>query len=414
MLVRSLLKLLVVWKLGVWWGRHVAQRDLSASAPRVESPNRRRAGPTVALLTIVLGSAIAVLTITVGRDRLIVNDLPSNEGRGIAVLGPARDPEVAGVVVSVTTEVGKCGDPVWVTVSAAGTAEYWQRNRDSIPARRASFVVAVEDPTISHISVGASDWVSDPTVTPDVEQTRDVRIRKVERSKSATLLIVDVEGVRERWTPVLARFQTRWLQERSDHSCYVELPALTGPAAMSAFEPKRLLELANSVTGGASTSAVSPAEIVSRGATTLAYNTLVVRGGRRDPDDTQPAPTTTRSSSTVWECRERFPLPASQGGRVEPGEVQADGSFEVVPGLVFNAHTPSAMAFRQEAYDRGTFRAAGCDAVAAINESGAGAARDLDLLWLGAALGLGLALIAQGALAVLEALRDRDQRRRVS
>ncbi|MFL5816993.1 MAG: hypothetical protein ACJ76L_05260 [Conexibacter sp.] len=133
-------------------------------------------------------------------------------------------------------------------------------------------------------------------------------------------------------------------------------------------------------------------------ATLLAYNSLNFYGGSVDLAQTRPSPAMQSDTSMTWQCEERFPLPL-------PPSPRAYRRDELVPGLVMEPETRGA-AFTEHAFRRGSFRSEGCTGLATLVEGGANTLRDVRLLLLGAFVGLGLALFAQGAIAALQARVD--------
>jgi hypothetical protein len=108
--------------------------------------------------------------------------------------------------------------------------------------------------------------------------------------------------------------------------------------------------------------------------------------GSLDPGGSLPAPNQVSERTVIWECEERHALvglPTIE--QLERGETS--------PGIV---SAPDGIAFTEDVYRRQPFRYAGCSALAVIRETGSDTTRDVDLLLVGAALGLALSFIGTG------------------
>jgi hypothetical protein len=297
-----------------------------------------------------------------------------------------------------------------VTVTAAGTAEYWQAGAKSVRPD-ASFALAIEDPHITGVTSGVASGTAalDPTIVPLALGNRAVKGPErvtVRRNAESTVVTGRVPGWERTWVPIFVHFQADWARSRSHGSCYVRLPMLTGIDAVAA------LSTAAGTSAGGSTALtralrMNDDEIVGGEATALAYNSLVVYGGRTDPAASVPTPRLRRGLTSVWRCADSTET-LSQIAR-------GKRSGQPLPGIVFNRARPSGgLAFTDGEYRRELSGAAGCGATAEIDESGASTRRDLFLLLLGGTVGLGLTLIVEGFLTLLrEAAELREMRRQL-
>jgi len=332
----------------------------------------------VARLATVLGLLLVIAAVIVASQRLDTKDPPFERAPGIAFLGPATDVMRKGIVVSVATEVTTCDAPIDVTVTATGTAEYWRRNRAHIP-RRAPFAFSVRDADISNIQVASGLFQEglDPTIPslPRSVVRGGERLRATVRRKDDTTKIAGhISGWRDNWHPIELRFTADWLARRDARSCYLRLPALVG------------LTVADFGYGDARSRA-----------TLLAHNNLTFFGGTIDASSSRPPPDLWSSVSAVWQCEDPFPALGASRQPLNPRDFL--GRSRLGGGLIVLG--PKGLAYSERAYRRGTFRASGCDALATMQQRGAGVRRDLEVLVLGAVLALGLALIVEGQITKL-------------
>jgi hypothetical protein len=174
-------------------------------------------------------------------------------------------------------------------------------------------------------------------------------------------------------------FFANWLAPRGRGSCFVRLPALVGTGSIALL--------------GAS---LDPSGILQ------AFNNLTVYGGSLDPSSSLPPPTTFASPTSAWQCVNSVPPTRS-------ASPEATRRGEVAPGIV---PTPSGhgVAFTEGVFRRSRPAAQTCGGVAVVKEAGSDARRDLELLILGAVIGLALALIIQGVMTVAQGYSEQSRR----
>ena len=340
--------------------------------------------PTAVLLCLV-GSALLVASVAYGRNHLTTDDPPIGGDHAIAFRGPASEVKRRGIIIATSVAVSDCKSTIGVAVEATGTGEYWQRHRRVIPAD-GKFAFVIRDPKITDVKVGYGSVTTaldptNPSIVPYTPAPQKEPIRDVEvtRRKETTTVTGSIRGWRDSWTPVRLDFRADWLLPRSDASCYLRLPSLTGVSARP------------TVSG--------------RDGTLLAFNNLVVFGGAVDPANSRPAPDLFSGSRSAWKCEEASP---DLRRPPTPDELRRG---ELGGGLVFSG---KGLAFEERVYRRGTFRYGGCDALATIDESGASATRDLQILIVGGVLGLALALMVQGFVGLVQALLSARAAKRIA
>ncbi len=318
-------------------------------------------------------------------------------GEAVEFLGPADDVVTRGIILGVSVEVLICDRPVEVTVTAAGTAEYWEENKASIPYGRGRFAFVISDPSIRRVSVEEGSELNSmdsslplPGLGSDGGESPIEYV--VRRNDEAIAIAGSVSRWRQTWEPLAIRFVADWLVPRSDGTCYVRLPALTGAGASPS------IAAAGSRTSNGHRNrrilAFDDLEAFSRGATLLAQTSVLAYGGQVDPASSRPQPSFNTNQAAIWSCEERFPTVPSLA-------IAAPRSRRLEKGIAFSS-SGEGIAFSEESYRRRSFVATGCDAIAVVEESGASSRRDLGLLVFGSAIGLGLALTVQGLLGVLD------------
>jgi hypothetical protein len=288
--------------------------------------------------------------------------------------GPAWPVKHRGIVIGTNLQASGCSAPVEVTIVVAATAEYWRRHRREIKASP-RFEFEIDDPAIGKITsglAGAEDTL-DPSrisLAPfDARSPRGVSELRVRRRDQQTVITGRVANWDRTWSPVYVHFFAEWLVQRSRGSCYARLPRLAGAGAIVlGLDPGGLLQ---------------------------AFNNLTVYGGSLDPSLSLPPPTTFASPTSAWQCVNTLP-PARSPSR----EAQRRG--EVAPGIV-PVPSGSGAALSEDLFRRSRSRGQTCGGVAVIEEAGSDVRRDLDLLILGAVIGLALALIVQGIITTAQA-----------
>jgi hypothetical protein len=360
-----------------------AVRRLEGVAEQLEEQlvrSRRRFWPGIVALG--LGAVIFLGSISWGSDRLDVSPPPTDFPHEIAFRGPGWPVTHRGIVLGTNIQVSGCHAPVEVTIVAAATAEYWRRNARDI-ARRPRFELEVDDLNLASVTAGVADLrdTLDPSgvsLAPfDKRSSRGVTGLRVRKRDDLQLTAITgrVENWHKTWSPIYVHFFAEWLAPRGRGSCFVRLPALVGTGSIALLDA-----------------------LLDPGGILQAFNNLTVYGGSLDPSSSLPAPTTFASPTSAWHCVNSVPPT-----RDASPEAQRRG--EVAPGIV---PTPSGsgVAFTEDAFRSSRVRTQTCGGVAVVEETGSDVARDLDLLIVGALIGLGLALLVQGLLTTGQAASE--------
>jgi hypothetical protein len=337
-----------------------------------------------AIVAAGLGVVLIVGSIMWGRARLDVSPPPTDFPPEIAFRGPGWPVTHRGIVIGTNLQVAGCDAPVEVTILAAATAEYWRRNRRDI-AQTPRFEFEIDGPNLVNVTAGLADARDnlDPSrlsLAPfDARSAHGVTRLRVRRRHEQTVITGRVERWDRTWSPIYVHFFAGWLAPRGRGSCFVRLPALVGTGTIGLL--------------GAS---LDPGGILQ------AFNNLTVYEGSLDPSSSLPPPTTFASPTSAWHCVNSVPPTRSASS-----EAQRRG--EVAPGIV---PTPSGsgVTFTEGAFRASRLRAQTCGGIAVVEETGSDARRDLELLILGAVIGLALALIVQGVMTIAQASSEGGRR----
>jgi hypothetical protein len=187
-----------------------------------------------ATVAAVFGALILALALTWGRTRLEISPAPFESPPAVAFSGPAPQLAKRGIVLGANLQASGCHSPVEVTIVASGTAEYWRRNRRTIP-RNARFELKVDDPTIAHVTAGLASAADNldlgnafvRAVGPR-RVARRLRCVRIQRGKDQTVVTGHIENWRRTWSAVYVHFFANWFAPRGRGSCYVRCPPASG------------------------------------------------------------------------------------------------------------------------------------------------------------------------------------------
>jgi hypothetical protein len=350
-----------------------------------------------------LAAALVIGPLAVGVPLLSQKSPRRAEPASVGFVPPVAAKPGRGFTIGLVARVRDCGEPLDVTVVAAGTAEYWLDNADRL-RERATFQLALPDVLGGKVELRPGTTATD-VVDPDTTTLRrndlpllppgDFRIDSVTRDRELTI----VRGTIRDWpgslVPVIADFKADWTEDRGLDSCFVQLPAIAGDLSILSAQRARgeAREIENLEVGPKDLSVDSRRLGIGARydpALETTYGTATVRIGKGsiDTDDSLPPPTQSVNGNPTWICSGH--ARATKG----LGEKSADGDYVLLgPGPI-----GSAGALSKGALIAGP--AGDCSAVVAAVESGAQWKRDLLLLMIGAIVGLGITILVETAMSL--------------
>ncbi|MFL5816992.1 MAG: hypothetical protein ACJ76L_05255 [Conexibacter sp.] len=187
----------------------------------------------VALVSATVGVIVLAASLYFARDVLTVHDPPIGT-RSIALRGPVDDVARRGLVLVSHIEASTCDEPVVVTVTVEGTAEYWRANAHRMRGDAGDFTVTVDDPLVADVSAGVGVLGDNlnPGLLPLSSHDAATRLRaqdlQVRRKRQTTLITGRIPHWRRSWAPVYASFRANWLRPRAAGSCYLALSRARG------------------------------------------------------------------------------------------------------------------------------------------------------------------------------------------
>lgn len=358
---------------------------LGDASPGAEADSSLRRAAGVALMTITCLAAVVLL-----QQRAVPSE---NEG-GIAFVGPVPAEATRAFALAMAVTVQSCREPVEVTVAAAGTADFWLREGRKVP-RTSSVSFVIGDPRVQDVRVApARDALEGrspgaPRLTDGYTPLRRGEFKPglIRRNEGTTVASAELRNWRRTWNPVLVTFRADWLQRRGLRSCYLRVPALTGPAATNVA-----LQAAGFNPGGGPRR-LRPAlglDEYEAGRRAIASFGRVEVSSLEDLDasSSQPPPTDVSSGRLVYSCAQRD---FSAGETADLVVNQRD--------LVVNQRGQGA-AFSSRSYRQPDFTRSGCDATVVVTDPNESTYRDLILLFAGVLLSFGTALFAGRASSI--------------
>jgi hypothetical protein len=179
------------------------------------------------------GIILAIGTLLVGTQLLHVQGPPDLRTRPGAIgVVPPRLPKVnRGFAVALGIRVKNCSSPVYVTLSAGGTAEYWQDRAQSVPATSSILLALRRAKLVSNVAMYQGlvpEDVTGPLDSFTGEHPVPLHAASPVQRLDATVLRATTPHWGTMQYAVLATFQARWLYPRSLGTCYLSLPTLVG------------------------------------------------------------------------------------------------------------------------------------------------------------------------------------------
>ncbi len=346
---------------------------------------------------------------------LLSQDSPRRaEPASIGFVPPGAAKPGRGFSVGIVARLTECGEPLQVTVVAAGTAEYWLDNAQALRGR-ARFRLAVPNVVGEKVRVRPGTTATD-VVDPDTARLRrsdvpliapkDFQIehpRKVGDLKDLTIVHGTIRNWQATLAPIVAEFQADWTEDRGVGSCFIHLPAIAGD--LSILSAQRALGNARDF----GKLIVEPDELTvdSRGLAIVAryrpglevaYGSATVRvyDGSIDSDDSLPPPTESVNGNPTWTCVGRARSTRLLAGRRSRAGGENEDYVLLGPDPLGSAGALSSVALRAGP-------SGDCSAVVAAIESSAQWKRDLMLLLIGAFVSLGVTILVEFALGMRQA-----------
>lgn len=357
-------------------------------AVAVVRTRRRRLGASAG---VVVGCLLLIGSLLGGLALLSEHDAPAPLSGAIGLLPP---PPVLphpgrGFAVAVATEANGCANPVTVKVVVAGTGEYWADYRaetKGLATGRFPFVLVLPGGVTGAVRTGlasVSTALTNP-VAAEFGYGNQIRTDSTLLERDRTLITGVVTDWPTSLLPILVTFHANWLSGRGLSTCYLRLPALSGSqtatSVVAAVGGCAQIDAAYRGHPCVSTTAVGSTPYV--GALLLSHGALIVtvRSGEVTPDLSVPPPLSLIYGDEAWTCSGQ----PDTVGRL-PGRAGA-AVPDVVAGRGGGAFSLGAI----------TGTAGGtCRTIAVISENSATYLRDLVILLIGAAMGLGLTLVVQ-------------------
>ena len=366
----------------------------------------------LSLTRIGLGLCITAVGVLAAAALIRVEVRPPPEQRGIGVVVDGIDDPTEerafdrGLTLSMAVQVRECGEPVDVRLTLAPTAEFWIDNREDL-ARSATVRFAIpdglpEDAEVDEVLEDLEAWTGTglaPFVTgvPTDPAATDLAPTA---SKAPHAVFVEVEV--PRWgdllTPLTLHFLADWTSDRSLlEGCYVSLPAVAGmPTVLSTAqltgEAYGSGTPDDDATAGVFVVSSEEADLsadyasrleVTKGVTSLDLGDHILQGGA-----TFPPPDSNFGNAPAWTCRSALPRSIDYGS-LGVGDPATDLYF---PPEALAEGTISFSTRQQEALlSQGT-----CASFVAVEGASAGTLRDLGLIGVGTAIGLGIELLRKG------------------
>jgi hypothetical protein len=363
-----------------------------------------------------LAIALIVVPVVLGIWILSQRSPARVEPASVGFVPPVAATPGRGFTVGLVARVRSCGEPLDVTVVAAGTAEFWLDKARAVP-RAAKFRFAIPGVVGNDVDVWAGTTATD-VVDPDTTRLRrndpariarqDLELESVRRDGDLTVVRGTIRNWSRTLVPIVADFRADWLEDRSLGTCFVHLPAIAGD--LSILSAQRALGKAGKV----GEFFVRPDELTVdsrrlgvvaryRPGLEVTYGSATVRveNGSIDTNDSLPQPSESVNGNPTWTCRGRARstkrlVPRSSGGPKPAGDYVLLGSDP----------RGSAGALSTAALRAGP--AGDCSAVVVAVEASAPWKRDLVLLLTGAVISLGVTLLVEMAIAPRRRRRRSD------
>lgn len=346
------------------------------------------------VITLVLGVVATAASLVAGCVRL-KSHAPPQAATGIAFATPIPPHAHRGLYISEAVSVPTaCQNPVHVSVVVGGTKEYWLDAARRTPAR-ARIGIAISDPSITRLNLAvASRYEIDETAAPrppsyTAPESLLAPAATLIPDQSPKLLTSSVKALFafvQSWgryqEPIVATFDANWISPRDASSCYLRLPALAGPGTALPLA----LALTETIPGGGAIvvprpSPQGPLAEPGRQSQDIGSVTVAISEGALDLSASAPPP--------VDPLRGRYVC----GGSAPRPDVPVRRTTNATRG----SPAPSTLVLEQKAST-----GSGCRAVIVIDQAGGSDEQNVYLLGIGAALGLGLALFAQGLLRLVD------------
>lgn len=299
-----------------------------------------------------------------------------------------------GIVLGMAVRTDGCRNPVRVTVTAGGTAEYWRRHARTLAGESTfRFAVPNEPGEVRHIRLGVGRGPNDLTAPADAEPQNGglapgtpstYAFRTMKPSSHSG--VVAIPGAIDPWNatalPFVTTFDADWLRKRGLGSCFLVTPGLVGPGSLFAAQVARHKTCRDlrkcHLAGPYFIEDVSRKLFVppDQGLVpSLGSTTVLVRGGQVLDDTSRPHPDSEFRGHPKWTCEYN-----ARGSVGTLGTRNVPDTTVVGSGLAL-----SKAALQREASST-------CAGIVAIQEASAGTKRDLILLLMGAVISLGAAL----------------------
>lgn len=379
--------------------------QISQTVGRLYSAGRR-------FWRIALAAALVIGPLALGVPLLSQQSPRRAEPESVGFAPPVPARPGRGFTIGLVARVRDCGEPLDVTVVAAGTAEYWLDNADRLRGL-ATFQLALPGVLGGKVDLRPGTTATD-VIDPDTTSLRrndpaliapeDFRAERPRQDHELTIVQGTIRNWQSTLVPIIADFRADWTEDRGLDSCFVQLPAIAGD--LSILSAQRALGKARSV----EELIVGPDDLTvdSRRlgigarydpALEVAYGTATVRiaNGRIDTDESLPTPTQSVNGNPTWTCLGQARAAKALG---ESSDKPRSGNYVLLGPNPFG----SAGALSTPALIAGP--AGDCSAVVAAVESSAQWKRDLLLLLIGAVVSLGITILVELSLGMRRAAQS--------
>jgi hypothetical protein len=344
------------------------------------------------MLVIAIAIAIALALGAFQAFRVYIDaDEPSRAvSPGVAVAAPVAKRAGRGFVVSMGVRFRRCDEPLEVTLVVTGTEAFW---RDRQLRRETRVVISLPAARVSGLSAGLGRDPTDGLLRPLDEapaSAAPLRGWSHELRSGVYNVSLAIASWHRHLRPAVVRFHAEWLQPRTAGTCFLQLPALSGPLTVLSAQVGRRQNVDSSrpYRTGREVVRLGPlqAEDAPRLEPDVALMYLETGPHSIDAARTLPAPDEGRESAYRWTCK----------GRGEPrGEsiLHEKGPKPPPADILYTEAGTGLGVYSNRRYER-LARSLDCRSLVVLVEEGAESRRDLALLLIGAAISLAATLMA--------------------